>query len=165
MTISLRILALAALLAVSSCKKDEAPPAAPPASPKAAAATPPKQPPAPAMPAEVELSGTLTAKTKAPRYLIYVSKDPCSAAKEVTPYGSTNLTAEGGFFLEIFVPQGTVASLCAVALDAGGNVTAVASYEKNPLTLKGEGEILVKDATLALEDLQAPVAAPKGLPR
>jgi hypothetical protein len=66
-------------------------------------------------------------------------------------------------FAEYFPPQGSSGHLCAYGFDAEGRVIAVAAYAKNPVSFKGEGEVIFEHVDLTLEALSEPTPAPKGL--
>jgi hypothetical protein len=112
--------------------------------------------------AEVEIRGTLESKQPAAGFKIFVSPKPCAElGGAIGP--TTPRNAPGEFFLEIFVPQGTQGYVCAVSLNAKGEVTGVASYASNPITMKGVGEVEFTGVTLKVEPLGKPAAAPPGL--
>jgi hypothetical protein len=169
----LYLCAASVLLASTGCegkKTDGAPTspsatqAAPSARPSATATARPaaSAEPEPGAKAEVEIRGTLESKQPAASFKIFVSPKPC--AELGGPIGSTTpRNAPGEFFLEIFVPQGTQGYVCAVSLNAKAEVTGVASYASNPITMKGVGEVEFAGVTLKVEPLGKPAAAPPGL--
>lgn len=117
--------------------------------------------------AEVEFMGQVTAKgLKAKQYLIFISKQPCDLkAATVQHFGSTVIPYgdSQNFFIEVFVPQGATGYVCAAALDQDRRAIAQGTYEKNPLKMEGEGEVIFDQLHLQLQPTKAPVALPKGL--
>ena len=118
--------------------------------------------PAPGGKAEVEITGVLESKQPAVSFKIFVSPKPC--AELAGPVGAAAPRNEPGqFFLEIFVPQGTQGYICAVSLNAKAEVTGVASYPNNPITMQGVGEVTFSGVTLKIEPLGKPAPSPPGL--
>ena len=121
---------------------------------------PEPQPPAPV---EVEFTGDIdVGKLKPARIVFVVSKSPCEATSEELEVLEQQDVNAGKLFTEMFFPQGTVANLCAIALDAKGQQVGFAAHAKNPVTLQGEGEVEIKDVVLKLASVKAR-AAPKGM--
>jgi hypothetical protein len=152
------------LLLLCACpeKKVEAPaPPPPPPAPVARANVVPE--PQPEAPAEVEFMGNVSkGKVAAARLVFVVARGPCTAdSTELDVIEQTDVS-EGKLFSEMFFPQGTVAHLCLVALDAKGQQVGHAGYPKNPVTLQGQGEVMVTDLELSLAPVKAR-PAPKGL--
>jgi hypothetical protein len=112
--------------------------------------------------AEVEITGVLESKQPAASFKIFVSPKPC--AELASPVGAAAPRNEPGqFFLEIFVPQGTQGYICAVSLNAKAEITGVASYPGNPITMQGVGEVTFSGVTLKVEPLSKPAPSPPGL--
>jgi hypothetical protein len=119
--------------------------------------------PQPVPDAEVEFFGEVeTGKLKPARIVFVVTKGPCEATSEELEVLEQIDVNPGKLFTEMFFPQGTVANLCALALDAKGQQVGFAAHAKNPVTFQGEGEVEVKDVVLKLTSVKAR-AAPKGL--
>jgi hypothetical protein len=143
----IRAIAVAVLLFVAACKKDE-----PRGLPKAKAGL-----------AEVEVSGTFDKGTTTPKSVqIVVLDTPClpvPAGAKVMAHEAA--AASGQFFVELFVPQGTNGHICLYGLDENGKVVAAAAWGKNPFVMKGEGEVEAHvTLTLQAVELSEP---PKGL--
>jgi hypothetical protein len=130
-----RALLALALLAGAGCKKDAGAPAAPAAPRKA----------------EVEMAGTWSRGAVAQGAVAFVAqKEPClPVPASATVYGRTALENPGPFGVEYFIPQGSVGHACLYATQ-GGKVIGAASYEKNPLTFQGEGEVTFMGLKLEL---------------
>jgi hypothetical protein len=119
--------------------------------------------PQPEPDAEVEFFGDVDpGKLKPARIVFLVTKGPCEATSEELEVIEQTDVSPGKLFTEMFFPQGTVAHLCAVALDAKGKQVGFAAYAKNPVTFQGQGEVEVKDVVLKLTSVKAR-AAPKGM--
>ncbi len=119
--------------------------------------------PQPEAPAEVEFSGEIdVGKLKPARVVFLVTKGPCEATSEELEVLEQQDMSPGKMFTEMFFPQGTVANLCAIALDAKGQLVGFAAHAKNPVTFQGEGEVEIKDVLLKVQSVKAR-AAPKGL--
>lgn len=111
--------------------------------------------------AECEFGGTLDlGELKPARTVFTLSKAACDAA-DFEAMKSVELKP-GGFFAELFLPQGTVVNLCAFALDDKGQVIGTAAYAKNPVKLEGQGEVVTNPIEFKLAKVE-PKAAPKGL--
>ena len=161
------VLLVAGLMLLTACPRKEEP--RPPHAAAAVDAPPPSTPPvreAPqkAKPAEIEFFGSVApGKTKPAKIFFFASQEPCiPVPAEVHLFGKTELTQEK-LFAEYWPPQGSQAHLCAYGLDASGRVMAAAAFGKNPVTLQGEGDVLLSHIDLTLESLPEPVAAPKGM--
>jgi hypothetical protein len=86
--------------------------------------------------------------------------EPClPLVKEPKIYGSVRQNVDK-LFAEFFIPQGSKGHLCAYGADAKGNVIATATYEKNPVTFQGEGEVIFSDVNLKLVALPKPELMP-----
>ena len=119
--------------------------------------------PQPVPEAEVEFFGEVdTGKLKPARIVFLVTKGPCEATSEELEVLEQMDVSPGKLFTEMFFPQGTVANLCALALDAKGQQVGFAAHAKNPVTFQGEGEVEIKDVVLKLTSVKAR-GAPKGL--
>jgi hypothetical protein len=102
---------------------------------------------------------------KAKRARVYVSSEPCSPLKDPLPVlGSifVNPEATPNFMVEVFVPQGSTGYLCGVALDEQDRVVGVASAEKNPMRLEGEGEVSFSGLAMVFQPLDSPRPMPSG---
>lgn len=122
----------------------------------------PKYAPLPVVDAEVEIFGAITGVPKGSTVYVAVSKKPCAADDaELTTFGSEKMPSPASFFIEVFVPQGSEGYLCAYAL-AGTNVVAFGTGDKNPMVMKGEGEVMFPGTKVELKAVK-PRAAPKGL--
>lgn len=109
--------------------------------------------------AEVEASGKVL--PPGPRQVAFLSQGPCNAPGTLLGSNTTDLKT-GGFFFELFAPQGTKAWLCGARLE-GPTITALASDPQGPRTLQGTGEVEVR-ADLTLQPV-APFPAPADLLR
>lgn len=169
--------ALLVSLVLCGCPEKKAEPPAPVAAPAPDAAVAPAAEadagmvitqnvvpePQPVQDAEVEFFGEVeTGKLKPARIVFLVTKGPCEATSEELEVLEQMDVSPGKLFTEMFFPQGTVANLCALALDAKGQQVGFAAHAKNPVTFEGEGEVEVKDVVLKLTSVKAR-AAPKGL--
>lgn len=141
---------LFALLLVTfvSCEKSKtevAPPTAPAAPKKVKEDTAGK--------AEVEFFGTWSAgEVKAAKYLFVAQAEPCTPVPEKpTRYGEEQLAAPGPLFSEFYIPQGTVGHACVYGLDEAGKVVSAAGSTQNPMTFKGEGEVIFGKLDYALK--------------
>ena len=152
---------LVAMVLLCGCPQKKEPVVVPDAAVEVKAnVVPAPQPPAPA---EVEFTGNVNVgKLKPKRIIFVVARGPClPASTELDVIEQTDVSP-GKMFTEMFFPQGTVAHLCAVALDAKGRQIAHAAYAKNPVKLEGQGEVMVNDVELTLVAVK-PRPAPKGL--
>ncbi len=95
--------------------------------------------------AEVEFSGEWSRNGVAAQKVLFVAQlEPClPVPASPTRLGEEVMQHEGSLFAEFFIPQGTVGHACLYGFGADGAVVAAASYEKNPLTWKGNGEVVV----------------------
>lgn len=112
--------------------------------------------PPPAKRAEVEFVGQWKRNGIESATVEFVAqKEPCLPipAKPTTLGTHPFTTPEGRFLAEFFVEQGTVGHACLYAKDAQGVIVAAASYEKNPVTMQGEGEVVIGPMTLELSKL------------
>jgi hypothetical protein len=164
----LRDLAVGGLVLLGGCPDKSTPagtPNAPATRPTPPARTPVGAPKTPQAQAEVEFSGFVDPSVKAARYVVFFSREPCdSKAARIAPLGKANVMGTGpyNFFDEIIVDQGTMASICGVALDEKGMVVGFGAYDLNPVTLRGQGEVEVHVPKLKLTALP-PQKAPEGL--
>src|SRR5436309_2988183 len=79
---------------------------------------PAPQPPAPA---EVEFTGSVDpGSVKAARIVLVVARNSCTPDSTELDVIEQSDVSPGKLFTEMFFPQGTVAHLCAVALDEKG---------------------------------------------
>jgi hypothetical protein len=110
--------------------------------------------------AEVEFEGDLDPGGLTPaRVVVVFSKTACSGDLDVIQKEDVK---PGHFAGELFFPQGTLAHICALGLDAKGEVIGIGTHEKNPVSLQGDGEVVVSNIKLKLAGVQAR-QAPKGL--
>src|SRR5262249_20936107 len=116
--------------------------------------------------AEVEISGEVAlGAVKATTVRVYASREACSAWSKGGPLlGKTRVLPASTplFMLEVFVPQGTLGHVCGLALDEANQVVGTATYEKNPVAMKGEGEVMVSGVELRFTPLAAPQPLPGG---
>jgi hypothetical protein len=113
--------------------------------------------------AEVELFGNLdVSRAPGKKVVLFVSKEACDSA-QLTLLASMTPPNPGppNFFIEFFPLQGDTGHLCAVSLDEQGRVVGAAAHPKNPLTFKGEGEVVFDKIDLKLEPVSPPRAGPK----
>jgi hypothetical protein len=131
------------------------------AGPAAAPAAPAEPEPPP--PVEVKFRGTVDlGKLKPARIVFVVAKGPCAEGASELEVLEQSDVSPGTLFTETSFPPGTVANLCAVALDAKGRMNGFAAYAKNPVTFEGQAFVEVKDVVLKLKAVK-PRPAPKGL--
>lgn len=133
------LLVAVAVLAVTACKeKASSPPAEAPKSAEKEKLR------ADHSKAEVEFFGKWTAgEVKAAKVVFVAQLEPCTPVPEKpTRFGEQKLDAPGPLFAEFFIPQGTVGHACVYALDEAGKVVGAASSTQNPLTFRGEGEVI-----------------------
>ena len=161
------LLLVVAVASAPSCK-ESGPAAVPPAARATAAVAEVRTAPgkggkaAPGK-AEVELFGTLDAtRVHGEKVILYVSQEPCGEVA-VTVLATLVPPNPGPptFFLEFFPAQGATGYLCAVMLDAKGEVVGAAEHPKNPLTFKGEGEVVFEKISLTLEPVNPPRPRPR----
>jgi hypothetical protein len=110
----------------------------------------------PAKRAEVEFVGQWARNGVEVASVEFVAqKEPCvPVPTKATTLGTHPFTgAEGRFLAEFFVEQGTVGHACLYGKDAQGVIVAAAAYAKNPVTMQGEGEVVIGPMTLALSKL------------
>jgi hypothetical protein len=102
--------------------------------------------------AEVEFTGDWSRNGVTAAKVIFIAQaEPClPVPAKPTRFGEEQMKSEGHLFAEFFIPQGTAGHACLYGLDEAGKVVAAASYEKNPLTFQGEGEVVVGPVKLAL---------------
>jgi hypothetical protein len=143
------LIALGVLVGGCQKKSDELKAALPP-SPKLAKL------PEPSHNAEVEISGDWkNGGLPSASVELVAQKEPClPVPANPTRLGTQKLSAEGTLFAEFYIPQGTAGAICLYAKDASGAVVAAASYEKNPVTFEGTGEVEIGPLHLVLAKLQ-----------
>lgn len=102
--------------------------------------------------AEVEFFGSWSAgEVKAAKYVFVAQAEPCTPVPEKpTRYGEEKLGAPGPLFAEFYIPQGTVGHTCVYGLDEEGKVVSAAGSTQNPMTFKGEGEVIFGKLDYAL---------------
>jgi len=123
--------------------------------------------PAQQMPAEaeVEVIGKLTGAPPETDLRVSISKRPCAAADSGEPYGverTKNLGPTSPYFIEVFVPQGSTGHVCAWSLK-DGKVVAFGASARNPITMRGLGEVMFTEMELPLQPVSPAVKAPAGL--
>lgn len=142
----MRTLCVAVLIVTfCSCEKSKAPASAPVEAKKKDTAGK----------AEVEFFGTWAAgEVKAAKYVFVAQAEPCVPVPEKpTRYGEAKLDAPGPLFAEFYIPQGTQGHACVYGLDESGKVVSAADSTQNPLTFKGEGEVIFGKLDYALKAL------------
>jgi hypothetical protein len=109
--------------------------------------------------AEVEATGKVLPPGL--HQVAFLTPAPCTS---VGPLLASNTTDQktGGYFFEVFVPQGTQAYLCGARVEKG-KVTAIGADPRGLLTLQGTGEIEIR-GELTLQPVP-PIAAPVELIR
>jgi hypothetical protein len=124
---------LLTVLALAACKESK--PESKPSEKKEAVA---------AGKAEVEFFGKWAIDGVEPAKVIFVAQaEPCAPVPEKpTRFGEVTLEKQGPLFAEFFIPQGTVGHACVYGLDASGKVISAATDAQNPMTFKGEGEVI-----------------------
>ncbi|MEN9797011.1 MAG: hypothetical protein RL653_707 [Pseudomonadota bacterium] len=121
-------------------------------------------PPLPAE-AEVEVIGAIDGAPAGAELRVLVARTPCSPKDTGAPWGVERLRNTGSpspFFIEVFVPQGATGHVCAYAVK-DKKVVAFGAWDKNPVTMRGAGEVMFTDVQLRLEPVKPAVAAPAGL--
>ncbi len=140
----MRTLCFVVLMAVlSSCEKSKTPVA--PVEVK-------KAKPDTAGKAEVEFFGNWNpGEVKAAKYVFVAQAEPCVPVPEKpTRFGEATLDKPGPLFAEFYIPQGTIGHGCVYGLDETGKVVSAASSTQNPMTFKGEGEVIFGKLDYAL---------------
>lgn len=146
----MRTLFFAVLLAVTaSCEKSKAPAQAEPAP----AEVKKKEKPDTAGKAEVEFFGNWsTGDVKATSFVFVAQAEACLPVPEKpTRFGEAKLDKPGALFAEFYIPQGTVGHACVYGLDEAGKVVSAANSTQNPMTFKGEGEVIFGKLDYALK--------------
>lgn len=148
------------------------PPAAAPtpdaaAAPEAANKLPPGMAAAPPLPAEaeVEIIGALEGVPAGADLRVLVARTPCSPKDTGAPWGVERLRNAGNpspFFIEVFVPQGATGHVCAYAVK-DKKVVAFGTWEQNPITMRGAGEVMFTSVAVTLKPVRPAVAASAGL--
>ena len=137
------------LIVTASCEKSKAPAQPAPAPVEAKK----KDKPDTAGKAEVEFFGNWSAgEVKAASYVFVAQAEACLPIPEKpTRFGEAKLEKEGALFAEFFIPQGTVGHACVYGLDEAGKVVSVANSTQNPMTFKGDGEVIFGKLDYALK--------------
>lgn len=151
----MRTLSFALVIAVaSSCEKSKAPVAD---APKAAPVEVKKVKSDTAGKAEVEFFGNWNpGPVQAAKYVFVAQAEPCLPVPEKpTRYGEATLDKPGPLFAEFYIPQDTVGHACMYGLDATGKVVSAANSTQNPMTFKGEGEVIFGKLDYKLEAVAA----------
>jgi hypothetical protein len=121
-------------------------------------------PPLPAE-AEVEVIGALEGVPAGAELRVLVARTACSPKDTGAPWGLERLRNAGStspFFIEVFVPQGATGHVCAYAVK-DKKVIAFGAWEKNPVTMRGAGEVMFTGIQLPLQPVKPAVASPAGL--
>jgi hypothetical protein len=105
--------------------------------------------------AEVEMFGKWQPGTVKARRVVFVAQaEPClPPPANPKRWGETALEKPGSLFAEYFIPQSSVGHLCLYAFDKKGKVIGTAGYARNPVTFRGEGEVVIQDIELRLEPI------------
>ena len=103
--------------------------------------------------AEVEFFGNWSeGEVKASKYVFVAQAEPCTPVPEkATRFGEEALTKPGPLFAEFYIPQGTVGHACVYGLDEAGKIVSAANSTQNPMTFKGEGEVIFGKLDYALK--------------
>ncbi len=103
--------------------------------------------------AEVEFFGTWSeGEVKAAKYVFVAQAEPCLPVPEkATRFGEEPLSKAGPLFAEFYIPQGSVGHACVYGLDEAGKVVSAATSTQNPMTFKGEGEVIFGKLDYALK--------------
>jgi hypothetical protein len=137
------------LIVTASCEKSKAP-AQPEAAPVQAKKTEKIDT---AGKAEVEFFGNWSAgEVKAASFVFVAQAEACLPVPEKpTRFGEQKLEKQGPLFAEFFIPQGTVGHACVYGLDEAGKVVSAANSTQNPMSFKGEGEVIFGKLDYALK--------------
>jgi hypothetical protein len=101
--------------------------------------------------AEVEILGAITGAPDKSTVVVTVSKKECKANDDALDiFGQVLARAPASFFIEVFVPQGSTGYLCVYALQ-GDQVVAFGTGDKNPMVMKGDGEVMFGGTKVALK--------------
>lgn len=136
------------LVVTASCEKSKAP-----AQPEAAPVAKKKEKPDTTGKAEVEFFGNWNpGEVKAASWVFVAQAEACLPVPEKpTRFGEEKLDKPGPLFAEFFIPQGTVGHACVYGLDEAGKVVSAANSTQNPMTFKGEGEVIFGKLDYALK--------------
>jgi hypothetical protein len=92
--------------------------------------------------AEVEISGKADFPKGEGNRRVYVATGGCfTPAMQVL--SSVQPNTDGGFFSEVFVPQGTKLWVCAALVPASGKITQWGTADKAPFDGQGAGEVSI----------------------
>lgn len=100
--------------------------------------------------AEVELTGHFVApKGQKGEPRVWVTDGPCfqagsHAVGETKPNG-------GGFFVEVFVPQGTNLWICGALVPSGATQVTIYGSAPEPVLARGAGEVAVPNIPVVLK--------------
>lgn len=101
--------------------------------------------------AEVEILGAITGVPDKSTTVVTVSKTECKANDaQLDVYGKSDVMAPASFFIEVFVPQGSIGYLCVYSV-RGEEVVAFGTGDKNPMKMEGHGEVLFGGTKVALK--------------
>jgi hypothetical protein len=103
--------------------------------------------------AEVEFFGSWSAgEVAAAKYVFVAQAEPCLPVPEKpTRFGEATLDKPGKLFAEFYVPQGSIGHACVYGLDEAGKIVSAANSTQNPLTFKGDGEVIFGKLDYALK--------------
>jgi hypothetical protein len=101
--------------------------------------------------AEVEILGAITGVPEKSKLVVTVSKKECKPNDaELDLFGQAMSPTPASFFIEVFVPQGATGFLCVYALQ-GDQVVAFGTGDKNPMVMRGHGEVMFGGTKVALK--------------
>ena len=105
--------------------------------------------------AEVEIAGNWSTTVKgAVKHIVVMQQEPCLPVPEHPKRFAEQVLGEpGSLFLEVFVPQGTTASVCLYALDGKGVVIGALTMPDTPRRFEGLGELMVGPAKVQVVPL------------
>lgn len=113
--------------------------------------------------AEVEIVGAIEGAPAGATLFVTVSKTDCKPNEEsLDVYGVQMVPTPKNYFIEVFAEQGSTGWLCAYAVQ-GGNVVAFGAGAKNPMTMKGEGEVMFPGSNVTLKKTSPGWKAPPQL--
>lgn len=103
--------------------------------------------------AEVEFFGTWEpGEVKAAKYVFVAQVEPCVPVPEKpTRFGETKLDKPGTLFAEFYIPQDSTGHTCVYGLDEAGKIISAAGSTQNPMTFKGNGEVVFGKLDYALK--------------
>jgi hypothetical protein len=114
--------------------------------------------------AEVEIYAQVKRFRHADHYRLFASKRPCEQLGAEQVIDSSRLQGTGPGMVEIFFAQGTLVYICVAGLNTAEEVIALGGYDKNPVTCKGDGEIVFRDIEITLKANADKRSFPKNAP-